>query len=372
MAAIPVTVLTGFLGSGKTTLLKRLLESPRLSKVAVIVNEFGEIGLDHLLVRRVDESTVILKSGCICCTVRGDLIDSLKDLLSQRERRRIPQFDRVAVETTGLADPVPIAYTLANDPVLKHHFRLGGIVSTVDAVNGLGSLRRHPETVKQAATADRLVVTKTDLAKPAAIGRLEARLTRLNPAAPIVEAGAFRAEMLLAADLHDPKARSAEVRRWFADEARHGADDHGHASRHADDIRSFALVVDKPLDWAAFGLWLTMLLDAHGQDVLRVKGILNVAGSKTPVVINAVQHLVHPPIHLEAWPDRDRRSRLVFIVKRLDEARLRASLAVFVRLAISPRRRARGARSARLSPAPRSRRASRSGQRARSAPRSSP
>lgn len=332
MAATPVTVLTGFLGSGKTTLLKRLLESPRLAKVAVIVNEFGEIGLDHLLVRRIDESTVILKSGCVCCTVRGDLIESLKDLLSQRERRLIPNFNRVAVETTGLADPVPIAYTLANDPVLKHHFRLGGIVATVDAVNGLGSLRRHRETLKQAATADRLVLTKTDLATPAATRRLQSRLTRLNPAAPIVEARAFGPAALLGADIYDPTARSADVRRWFADEAHHADEAHDHASRH-EDVHSFALVVDRPLDWAVFGLWLTMLLDTHGQSVLRVKGILNVAGSRTPVVINAVQHLVHPPIHLAAWPDRDHRSRLVFIVKGLDEASIRASLAVFDRLA---------------------------------------
>ncbi len=331
---IPVNVLTGFLGSGKTTLLNRLLRSPRLARTAVLVNEFGEVGLDHLLIEAVDGDTVLLQSGCICCTIRGDLRDAMRGLYDRRERGAVPPFDRLVIETTGLADPAPILSTVMADPVLRHHFRLGSVVATVDAVNGARHLEENPESVKQAAVADRLVLTKTDLARAPAVARLRAALARLNPAAPILDAGAGTPapDALFTRDLYDPAGKSAEVRRWLAAETPH--EDHRHdVNRHARGIHAFCVTVEQPLDWSAFSLWLTMLLNAHGNDVLRVKGLLNVAGAATPVVVHGVQHIVHPPVHLRRWPDADRRSRIVFIVRGLDRHRIERSLAVFSRLA---------------------------------------
>jgi len=334
-ALIPVNVVTGFLGSGKTTLLQRLLASPDLQETAVLVNEFGEVGLDHQLLQNVAESTLLLDNGCICCAIRGDLQDSLRTLLSQRERGEVPFFRRVVIETSGLADPVPIAYTVLAEPVIQHHFRLGSIVATVDAVNGAGQLRDYPESVKQVAVADRLIVTKEDLAEPEAVAALHDRLRRLNASAPIVPAGSDDAATtaLLTDDLYeDDEARSREIARW-RDSA---GDDHGGvdpmAHDHADDVHSFALTFERPLDWTAFGIWLTMLLNRHGEHVLRVKGLLNVIDVPTPVLLNSVQHIVHPPSHLEAWPDADRRSRLIFIVRGLSQQKIEASLAAFNRL----------------------------------------
>jgi G3E family GTPase len=331
---LPVNLLTGFLGSGKTTLLKRLLDSPQLKSTAVLINEFGEVGLDHLLLESVDEETVLLQSGCICCTIRGDLRDAIRGLYDKREQGTIPAFDRMVIETTGLADPAPIISTLMADPVLRHHFRLGTVVATVDAVNGAQHLKENPESVKQAAVADRLVLTKTDLADRRAADRLRAALRRLNPAVPILDAAAdtITPDALFTRDLYDPGGKSEEVRRWLEAEVPH--DGHRHdVNRHARGIRAFCIILERPLDWTAFGLWLTMLLNAHGNDVLRVKGILNVAGSKTPVVVHGVQHIVHPPAHLKRWPDADRRSRIVFITRNLERDRIERSLAAFNRLA---------------------------------------
>jgi G3E family GTPase len=306
----PVTLVTGFLGSGKTTLISRLLQHPDLGETAVIVNELGEVGIDHHLLRRVDERTVLLDSGCVCCTLRGDLADELRDLDSRRARGEIPAFRRVVVETTGLADPAPVAYTLAAEPVVRHHFELGGIVATVDAVNGLV----EPESVKQAAVADVLVVTKIDVADPAEI---ESRLRRLNPAAEIVEAsfGEIDPALLLDRPTRDPRELAV--------------DENGHGG----DIRPFCVFLDEPLDWTAFGIWLTMLLQARGADLLRVKGLLNVGGPGEdgggPLLLNGVQHVVHPPEHLDAWPDDDRRSRLVFIGRGLERDAVERSLLAF-------------------------------------------
>ncbi|MBX6322842.1 MAG: GTP-binding protein [Rhodospirillaceae bacterium] len=331
---IPVNVLTGFLGSGKTTLLNRLLRSPQLARTAVLINEFGEVGLDHLLIEAVDGDTVLLQSGCICCTIRGDLRDAMRGLYDRRERGAVPPFDRLVIETTGLADPAPILSTVMADPVLRHHFRLGTVAATVDAVNGARHLADNPESVKQAAVADRLVLTKTDLCDPAAVARLRASLARLNPAAPVLDANAdaLTPDALFTRDLYDPAGKSAEVRRWLAAETPHEGHRHD-VNRHARGIRAFCVTVERPLDWSAFSLWLTMLLNAHGNDVLRVKGILNVAGAGTPVVVHGVQHIVHPPVHLKRWPDADRRSRIVFIVRGLDRERIERSLAAFNRLA---------------------------------------
>jgi G3E family GTPase len=335
-ALIPVSLITGFLGSGKTTLLNRLLRAPELANTAVVVNEFGDVGLDHLLIETVDGATVILESGCVCCTIRGDLADALRALLGKRERGLVPRFERIALETTGLADPAPIVATLIAEPVLRHHVRLGSVIATVDAVNGLQHLADNPESVKQVAVADRLVVTKTDLAEPTQVAALEAALARLNPTAPVIDAvrDPLRPDELIANDVYDPERKSAEVRRWLG--AAVPRDDERYrpaASRHDRGIRAFCLTFEEPLDWTVFGIWLTMLLHAHGTRVLRVKGLLNVRDLAAPVVIHGVQHVIHPPIHLERWPDDDRRSRIVFIVRDLEPGAIERSLAAFNRQA---------------------------------------
>jgi len=322
--AVPVNVLTGFLGSGKTTLLQHLLRASNMQRTVVLINEFGEIGLDHLLVERVDESVVLLQSGCICCSIRDDLSGALRSLLTRRDQAQIPDFDRVVIETTGLADPAPILYTLAAEPVVRHHFRLANVITTVDAVNAALHLSRNPEGLKQVAAADRLVVTKTDLARPAEIAAVQATLARLNSSAQILDAVDARldVERLLKPRPFDSAAPRTSLTPVEPHHLRE-------LNRHGVDVSSTSLVLDEPLDWTAFGIWLSMLLNRHGNDVLRVKGILNVQGSAAPVFINAVQHIVHPPQHLERWPTEDRRSRIVFITRGIDPQRLRRSLAAF-------------------------------------------
>ncbi|HSA80421.1 MAG TPA: GTP-binding protein [Geminicoccaceae bacterium] len=340
---IPVNLITGFLGSGKTTLLQRLLRSPQLAGTAVLVNEFGEVGLDHLLLETLDAETVVLKSGCVCCTIRGDLADAMRALFSKREQGLVPPFDRLAIETTGLADPAPIVVTLMAEPVLRHHFRLGAIVTTVDAVNGALHLAANPESRKQVAVADRLVVTKTDLADPGVVRALAAELARINPTAPILDAVAdpLAPDELMASDVYDPASKCAEVARWLHEEASRRPADPAHRGhdpqRHGDDIHAFCLTFERPLDWTLFGIWLTMLLHVHGENVLRVKGILNVLDVATPVVIHGVQHVVHPPAHLARWPDEDRRSRIVFIVRNIEQRQIERSLAAFHRQADADR-----------------------------------
>ena len=334
----PVNLLTGFLGSGKTTLLQRLLRSPALADTAVLINEFGEVGLDHELLERIDENMVLLQSGCLCCTIRGELADAIRDLHSRRERGEIPVFRRIVIESTGLADPLPILTTVTADPVLKHHFRLGLVVTTIDAVNGLSQLDRQPESVKQAAVADRLVLTKTDIAHADQTLQLISRLTRLNPAVPLLRAATddLDPNTLFGNDLYDLDAKSAEVQRWFATEtasleAAHGHHHHHHdRNRHGDDIEAFALTFDQPIDWTAFGLWLSMLLNRHGEAILRVKGILAIAGEAAPVAVHGVQQLVHPPVHLARWPSADRRTRIVFICRGLVATTIRRSFDAFV------------------------------------------
>ena len=309
---LPVVLVTGFLGSGKTTLISRLLGRPELGETAVIVNELGEVAIDHHLLRRVDERTVVLDSGCVCCSLRGDLADELRDLLSRRTRGEIPPFSRVIVETTGLADPAPVVYTLLSEPVVRHHYRLESVVTTVDGVNGM----REPESVKQAAVADRLVVTKTDVADRGGVREVEERLARLNPAAPVIEAvfGAVEPDQVFGGSDRDLRELSLD----------------GHA--HREDLHAVAVFLDDELDWTTFSIWLTMLLQARGSDILRVKGLLNVGGAG-PVLLNCVQHAVHPPEHLESWPDDDHRSRLVFIGRGFEREQLEASLRTFNRAA---------------------------------------
>ncbi len=339
---IPVNIITGFLGSGKTTLLQRLLNSPEFSDTAVLINEFGEVGLDHHLLEEIDEDTLLLQSGCICCTIRGDLKDAVRDLYSRRERGRIPPFRRLVIETTGLADPAPILATFMSEPVIRHHFRLGNVIATVDAVNGILHLECQPESVKQVAVADRIILTKTDLAAAGQAAAVKARLKRLNPSAALIESANKPVDPaeLLAHDIHDESHKLSEVARWLESEGSNSEDDRDHAhhndvNRHDANISSFALTFDKPMDWTAFGIWLTMLLQSRGEDVLRVKGILNVVGVPTPVVIHGVQHIVHPPVHMKAWPDSDRRSRIVFIVRNISREHIEKSLSAFNGLAHS-------------------------------------
>jgi G3E family GTPase len=316
---LPVAILTGFLGSGKTTLLSRLLGHPAMGETAVIVNELGEVGIDHHLLRRVDEQTVLLASGCVCCSLRGDLAVELRDLLERRGRNGVPWFRRVVVETTGLADPAPIVATLVSEPLLRHHARLETVVATVDAVAGERTLARHEQSVRQAAAADRLVVTKTDLADPAPVVE---RLRALNPTADVLTASFGDVEPRRLLGRSRPRRLPAA---GLASAA--GA---GHV--HDGDVRALALSFDEPLDWTAFGVWLTMLLQARGQDVLRVKGLVD-TGGPGPVVLDGVQHVVHPPRHLDGWPDGERRSRLVFIARGVELETLRASLEAFDRAA---------------------------------------
>lgn len=323
---VPLTVLTGFLGSGKTTLLNRWLRDRRLAGCAVLVNEFGEIGLDHAVLEPLDGAPVLLANGCICCAIRDDLREALWRLDERRRRGEIPAYTHVVIETTGVADPAPIIATLLNDPGLRHRYRLGTVFATVDAVNGARDLARRAEARKQVACADMVFVTKTDLAAPAAA--MDA-IRALNSHARIVQADAADAGWVARADIYAARARAAEVTAWLG--AGH-AGDSGHA--HGMPYASSHVVLDAALDWSAFGLWLTMLLHVHGDRILRVKGLLNIAGSDTPVVINGVQHLVHPPFHLRRWPDQDRRSRLVFITEGLPPATLGASLAAFNALGV--------------------------------------
>ncbi len=348
---IATTVITGFLGSGKTTLLNALLTQDGMEKTAVLINEFGEIGLDHLLVREVSEDVVLLNSGCICCSVRGDLISGLRDLFVKRTRGEIPEFDRVIIETTGLADPAPILHTLMTDPLLTTKFRLDSVVTTVDAIHGAGQLDNHPESVKQAAVADRILMTKADLADEATCTALETRLRALNPAAPIypVVNGDIAVSKLFNAGLYDPTTKSMDVQKWLRDEAyeQHGDDhahhhddrehhdhhdhdhhhDHSHdVNRHDDHIRSFCITFDEPIHWDAFVTWAEIFTQMRGESLLRVKGILNLVGEDAPVAIHAVQHVFHPPASLPAWPSDDHRSKIVFITKDLGPQVIRESL----------------------------------------------
>src|SRR4051794_10602003 len=301
-ARIPVTVITGFLGSGKTTLVRELLRRPEGANTAIVINEYGEVGIDDALLRASSDATVLLGNGCLCCTVRTDLQESLRALFADRARGAVPSFERVVIETSGLADPGPVLQTFASDRALGEEFHLQSLVTVVDVVNGAANLDRMPEARHQAALADRIVLSKTDAADAGAIEILTERLREFS-AAPILAAshGAIDPGFLL-----DEAPDLAE---------RLAAHHHNHAHAHSHGIESFPLFFDAPLPWAVFEQVMAVLTALRGPDLLRVKGLVAVAGCKGPVVVHAVQHVAHRPIELENWPDGDRRSRLVFITR---------------------------------------------------------
>lgn len=342
---IPVSLLTGFLGSGKTTVLNHVLHDPRMDKAAVIVNEFGEVGLDHELMVAGAEDMVLLNSGCLCCTVRGDLVNTLRDMMMLRLREDVPSFDRVLIETTGLADPAPILHTLMSDQLVTNYFRLDGVITTVDAANGADTLDKQFESVKQVAVADRLLVTKTDIADAATRDELESRLAAANPAAPRITVvdGDVDPAMLFNAGLYDPQTKTPDVEGWLRDESYggggdqhdHGHGDHGHGdhghdvNRHDDHISSFCVTYDEPLRLDALEQWFDTIMMLKGPDLLRIKGIVNVAEMDRPVVIHGVQHVFHPPAVLDAWPSDDRRTRIVFITRDVERKTIEDTLTWF-------------------------------------------
>lgn len=327
---LPITVLTGFLGSGKTTVLNGLLRHPGMQNTAVVVNEFGEIGLDHLLVRSSDEHVVLLDSGCLCCTINNTLRETLSNLWLGRVRKELPLFERVLVETTGLAEPGPIMQAITRDPAVTDHYQLDGTVTCVDALHAPRQLDEQPEVAHQVAVADRLILTKTDKVSSHEADAVAARISAINPAATVLRTvnGAVSPDAILGAGLYDARARGPDPMRWLHETAytRH---EHNHdISRHGERIRAHCFRIEHAVSWAGLAAWCDLMAEHHGDDLLRVKGLIDIAEIGKPVIVHGVHRVFDKPIRLDAWPDSDRVSRLVVICRDLDERYLRATLAV--------------------------------------------
>ncbi|NGO65497.1 GTP-binding protein [Rhizobium daejeonense] len=348
---IPVSIITGFLGAGKSTLLNRILKDPVMKDAAVIINEFGEVGIDHMLVEASNDAVIELADGCLCCTVRGELVETLAMLIDGMQTGKLKPISRVVIETTGLADPAPVMQSVMGHPAISQHFDLDGVITVVDAVNGLKTLEGFSEALRQVAVADRLILTKKTLADDAAINALSDRLKELNPRAAMTDGDSEEAgrAAVLVNGLYDPATKIADVDRWLKDEIaaehdldhhtdeHHGHDhDHGHnhhdghhhrhdVNRHGDDIRSYSIIHDQPIDPMALEMFLDILRSTHGEKLLRMKAVVALTDRPDrPVVLHGVQSIFPQPVRLPAWPDpSDRRTRLVLITKDLPETYVR-------------------------------------------------
>jgi G3E family GTPase len=326
---LPVHVISGFLGSGKTTLLKSVLASEAFGDSAVLINEFGDVGLDNRLLGEIAEDAVLLSSGCVCCTIRGELSDALRRLMSQRQDGKIPPFKRIVLETTGLADPGPIASTITADPVLRHHLRPGTNLTLVDALNATASRKLQPVWESQIAVADKIVISKVDLVDQAQLDEVQSLIDTINPAAQQLgqEALEQASDELFGRGPHIEHYSYSEVKTWLGPWRKPQEPD---AVAHLGDIQSFRLCFDREVDWTCFGLWLSMLLNRHGSQIMRVKGVLHVKGDTRPVIIHGVQHTIHPPEHVDAWPKNDRISELIFITHGITSKCVTDSLETFM------------------------------------------
>ncbi len=349
---IAVSILTGFLGAGKSTLLNRILKDPGTSDTAVIINEFGEVGIDNFLVEASGDALLEIANGCLCCTVRGELVDSLASIMDGIQTGRLRPIRRIVIETTGLADPAPVMQSVMGNPVIAQNFELDGVITVVDAVNGVSTLDRHQEAVKQVAVADRLIISKQSMADASQLAALKSRLAALNPRALVVDgdSGEAGTAAILVNGLYDPATKIADVDRWLHDEMandteehhhhdhghdhhddhHHGHEHHGHGhhhhhhdvNRHGDDIRSFSIIHERPIDPMAIEMFIDLLRSAHGEKLLRMKAIVALSDNPDrPLVLHGVQSVFHPPQRLPKWPDgSDRRTRMVLITQGLEEA----------------------------------------------------